>query len=215
MSGRCANLCLRVASQGVVSVSLRRIEPSEASTGDGEVRFERQPRQGAVIVGPLHPDAACRSTRRRVASIARKHVLRLRIEHEKRHRGVEPIDQLRSGSNLRSFGTHQKWRCVHRDRRIRWGFPHGHTACVVAVEPIACVDKILSLRERPENQRQLGAAHDRSRIAGIVRAIERIHTGCIEVAAPAEGRAEPIRPVHGVLRIDADAVFGNEICSNI
>ena len=80
---------------------------------------------------------------------------------------------------------------------------------------VSGADKELRLAEGPDDGREFRATDAGADLARIVGLEDRVDARLIIIAAPADGRLQPVRPLRRVLRVDTDAAFPNLVAPDI
>ena len=168
------------------------------------------------------PIAPARAARLGVAGVAAEDELGGLVEDEQADRRVEPGHDLGAHADLGALGAHQQRRAPSGVDGANGSAMRSTGVSVMVVPrtsllcmPMPAPKKNSVLANGPSTAVNFGLPIAALRSAGVGRIEDRVDGRGIEVAAPAERGAEPVGPVHGVLRIDADAAFADLVAADI
>jgi hypothetical protein len=125
-----------------------------------------------------------------------------------------PGNDFRAHADLRALGTDQQWRGGEFRGGIGRVLGDGGAARVVGVHAVTGADEELGLVEGADRGREFRAADAGRHGARIVPIEDRKNMRFVKVAAPAQRRPQPVRPAHGVLRVDANAAFADLVVAD-
>ena len=204
---RIADLRLRIEGERLVERGLRGIVAEKPRAREREIGVDVRPGDRTVIVGELDAGALAGQPRTGVAGVAVEEQFGILVQVEKTDRAVEIRYGLAANADLGAARANQEWRRTLRRRRIAGHLGDRRAACVVAVITHAGAEKELGFVERTEHGREFRAADGFLRLAGVRRLQHRIDRRREGIAAPAGTGAQPVGPMHRILRIDCGIAF--------